>query len=322
MEYIPPLNTNCPFKVGDFVAARFVIGPRDGLAEYAVVHQDVCDKIPSSVLKSSPSFMNDASALAGANPSVLLADRIIERSKEGGKRILILGGSGGLGTHVCQLLRQYQVKNETKPFYICGVGSNEHFLEHQKKMEQEEGIYPLLSYDKVIDHTQQNVFEFDEYVENKFDFILDFASGGWLSLLKSCDKKNKSIIKANIKGGHYFTTTTDEAIFKGHSVVKDLLPLFLWIPLWRYLKSRTLSRKSLPKYTFAMSLPMSDRSVMTRMLKAATSEKSNDNNIKAVIDPRGPFPFTEEGVKKAFKLQQSRHAFGKVVIEVAKLDKK
>ena len=32
----------------------------------------------------------------------------------------------------------------------------------------------------------------------------------------------------------------------------------------------------------------------------------------------GPFPFTTEGVRAAFRLQESRHIHGKVVIETAK----
>ena len=38
-------------------------------------------------------------------------------------------------------------------------------------------------------------------------------------------------------------------------------------------------------------------------------------NLMAVVE--GPFPFTTEGVRKAFHLQESRHAYGKVVIRVA-----
>ena len=37
--------------------------------------------------------------------------------------------------------------------------------------------------------------------------------------------------------------------------------------------------------------------------------------LKPVME--GPFPFTTEGVRSAFRLQESRHARGKVVIHVA-----
>eukprot|EP00548_Thalassiothrix_antarctica_P006475 CAMPEP_0194148440 /NCGR_PEP_ID=MMETSP0152-20130528/32449_1 /TAXON_ID=1049557 /ORGANISM="Thalassiothrix antarctica, Strain L6-D1" /LENGTH=81 /DNA_ID=CAMNT_0038849999 /DNA_START=220 /DNA_END=465 /DNA_ORIENTATION=+ len=42
------------------------------------------------------------------------------------------------------------------------------------------------------------------------------------------------------------------------------------------------------------------------------------STLKAVIDSREgrPFPFTTKGVRKAFRLQETRHIHGKVVIQV------
>ena len=57
--------------------------------------------------------------------------------------------------------------------------------------------------------------------------------------------------------------------------------------------------------------------------------KVQEGKLKVVLDPAGPFPFTEEGVKEAFKLQAStlhpnfyeasgrRGPHGKIVIRVA-----
>lgn len=42
-----------------------------------------------------------------------------------------------------------------------------------------------------------------------------------------------------------------------------------------------------------------------------------DGKLQPVLDPSSPFDFTEEGVRKAFRLQQSIHAHGKVVIKIA-----
>jgi hypothetical protein len=39
-----------------------------------------------------------------------------------------------------------------------------------------------------------------------------------------------------------------------------------------------------------------------------------------MLDPSSPFPFNEEGVGMAMKLQKSTYAHGKVVIEIAKND--
>lgn len=82
--------------------------------------------------------------------------------------------------------------------------------------------------------------------------------------------------------------------------------------MWRALKSRLWQRKHLPKYTFAMSLP-EERDVMTKTMTFASK-----GELKAVIDPKGPFDFTTDGVRQAFRLQESRHIQGKVVIQVSK----
>jgi NADPH:quinone reductase-like Zn-dependent oxidoreductase len=62
--------TDSPFKVGDRVAARFVVGLRDALAKYAHIHQGVCEKVFNNIL------LVGAAALAGACPATLLAKRI------------------------------------------------------------------------------------------------------------------------------------------------------------------------------------------------------------------------------------------------------
>ena len=40
--------------------------------------------------------------------------------------------------------------------------------------------------------------------------------------------------------------------------------------------------------------------------------------IHAVVDSRGPHPFTTESVRATFRLKDTRHAHGKVVIQVIK----
>jgi hypothetical protein len=45
---------------------------------------------------------------------------------------------------------------------------------------------------------------------------------------------------------------------------------------------------------------------------------ASEGKLVPSIDPSGPFPFTSEGVRRAFHLQKSRHAKGKVVIQVSK----
>jgi NADPH:quinone reductase-like Zn-dependent oxidoreductase len=279
---IPQEATDSPFKVGDRVAARFVVGPRDALAEYALIHQGVCEKVPENVSSE------DAAALAGACPAILLAERIQE-----GERVLILGAGGGVGSHTCQIMRARGAS------FIAGVSQTPDRL-----------LEPPLSYDRAIDYTKEDPFSIEEFKEKPFDVVLDLAAGGWLGLTKEHKKGFKSIVKPASQGGRFLTVTPDEAIFEVHSILAGL-NIFLWVPLWRALKSRTWARSRVPKYTFAMSLP-EERDVMTRTMNFAA-----DGTLKAVVDPKGPFPFTTEGVRKAFHLQESRHGHGKVVVQVS-----
>ena len=279
---IPKEAVDCPFKVGDRVAARFVVGPRDALAEYAVIHQDVCEKVPEN-LKSE-----DAAALAGACPATLIADRIKE-----GERILVLGAGGGLGSHVCQLMR------EKGASFIAGVSSSPERL-----------LKSPLAYDRAIDYSKEDPFSVAEFKGIKFDVVLDLAAGGWIRLHDDYVDGVDSIVKPASMGGRYLTTTPDKAIFEGHSVW-PVLQMFLFTPLWRAFKSRSFARHRLPAYTFAMSLPQ-EREVMTR-----TMDLAERGILKAVIDPKGPFAFTTEGVRAAFRLQETRHAHGKVVVQVS-----
>ena len=51
---------------------------------------------------------------------------------------------------------------------------------------------------------------------------------------------------------------------------------------------------------------------MTKVLNLVAEGK-----LKMVMEPAGPFSFTEEGIKAAFRLQMSGHAHGKIVVDIA-----
>ena len=42
-----------------------------------------------------------------------------------------------------------------------------------------------------------------------------------------------------------------------------------------------------------------------------------EGKLKPLLDPSSPLEFTEKDVRKAFQLQKSRHAHGKVVIKIS-----
>ena len=149
-------------------------------------------------------------------------------------------------------------------------------------------------------------------MENKFDVIVDLAGDGFRRLEECVERNEPLIVKTAAEGGRFITIVPPAgAIFEIHSVW-DAINLFVVACLWKAFVSRTWYRSKLPKYTFSMSLN-SKREPVTTIMELAAAGK-----LKAVVDPKGPFPFTTDGVRSAFRLQESRHPHGKVVVQVSK----
>ena len=83
------------FDVGDRIAARFDDGPMGALAEYTLVSTSMCDKAPVEI-KST-----EAAALASSATIALSLSKRVKANE----RVLIIGTGGGVGSHLCQLLR-------------------------------------------------------------------------------------------------------------------------------------------------------------------------------------------------------------------------
>jgi len=276
-----------PFTVGDRVAARFTgSGPKGALGEYALVDCALAEKAPDSLSS------DEVAALASASYAVPLSDLI----QEGDERVLVLGAGGGLGSHFCQLIRDRGAS------FVVGVSCS----------PQELRKAPM-SYDDVIDYTKEDVFAVEAFRKDPFDVVVDLACGGWPRLEQDAAAKLPLIVKPASQGGRYITTLTDKPVIEISSMAN-----FVWQCLHpglaRAIWSRTWTRSTLPSFTFAVLGPEA-RIVVTRTLKLAEEGK-----LKAVLDSRGPFPFTTEGVRAAFRLQESRHALGKVIIRVATED--
>jgi len=279
---IPPgaaEDPSYPFKVGDRVAARFSEGPRGALAEYAMIDITVCEKIPENL-----SF-EEGAVLASVSPATVLAERITS-----GERVLIMGAGGGVGSHTCQVMREQGAK------YLVG-----------SSLAPDRLLEGPLKYDEAINYSVEDPFSIKKFEAEPFDVVVDLAGGSWLRLMEDSNNNVRSIVKPASMGGRYLTLTPDEAIFEAKSLMGILKP-FLFIPLWRAIKSRLWGRRSMPKYSFAHSLKF-ERTHLTHTMNLAQEGK-----LKACIDSRGPFPFTTDGVRKAFRLQETRHVKGKVVI--------
>lgn len=280
-----PADVDLPFQLGDIVAARFNEKPMGALGQYAIVNSNICDKIPDGMVPE------EAAALAGATPSVLFADPIQKN-----ERVLIFGAGGGEGSHLCQHVRRMGAS------FVVGVSEEPNRL-----------LKSPMSVDRAIDYNKEDVFSMEEFQKEPFDTIIDLASGNWPRIVEMAQQKKPSIIKTASQGGRFMTPTPDAPIFEAHSMWQ-ILNIFLFPSLGRANSTRLWKRWSLPKFTYTMGIP-STGDVMTR-----TFQLAKEGNLKAVLDPAGPFPFTTDGVRGAFRRQETRHTKGKVVIRVANYD--
>jgi len=261
------------FKVGDCVVARFSDAPSGGLAEYAVVK--------TSVAAIKPAGLSIVEA-AAVPASVVVAVIVVQKWVQSGDRVLVLGATGGVGSHAVQLLKNAGA---------CFVAAT----------AQEANRLDATNVDRMIDYTKENWWEIPEFKASQFDLILDFAA--FPKAWNNCG----SVLKSGRRGGRFITTAGDTPHFSvlGVCDVCALLRKMFCRSRW------TSCSKSLPKYSWfvgGLADPIPDQ-IWTTLFKAI-----DDGRLKVCLDPSGPFPFSEEGVRQAFHLQASRHVHGKVVI--------
>jgi hypothetical protein len=73
----------------------------------------------------------------------------------------------------------------------------------------------------------------------------------------------------------------------------------------------------MPKYTFAMSLT-DDRQAITRAMELWEQGTLEPVTHPSEGDGAASFPFTTEGVRKAWEVVESHHPHGKVVTDITK----
>lgn len=99
--------------------------------------------------------------------------------------------------------------------------------------------------------------------------------------------------------------------FDGHSVWQ-ISSVFVFPVLGKVLGT-FLWRRGRPRYKFAFGLGIdSERSQFTELFALIEA-----GTVKVVLDGGSPRSFTTEEVRAAFKLQESGHAHGKVVVQIA-----
>ena len=266
------------FKVGDAVVSRFFGTPSGGLAEYAVVETRLTALKP-------PSLSIEEAAAIPASPIVAL--RLSKTWVRKGDRVLVIGGSGGVGSHLLQLLKGAGAS------FVAATGTRTDTLKS-------------LGADLAINYKEKEWWEVPELKSQKLDLIIDLAAPG-----KELEawRHGKKLLKSGRKGGRFIAQAGPKALFKVQNT-------------WQALG---MARKMLWDSYYTKFIPWMPRYKWWVLCLADLGDEEEwadlfrrieKGELRVITDPSGPFPFTPKGIRDAFRLQESRHALGKVVVRI------
>lgn len=263
------------FQVNDYVICRFdEPRPQGGLAEYRLVKTELSEKCPSSI---------PPNVACGLSASSMAAKRVVRTFVQPGHRVLIIGGSGAVGTSMIQ----YASKGNAA--FVATVST-------QTDLCQRLGAH------QVVDYRTHNWWEMPEFQNDPFDVVIDLVNGNnWR--IGGCS--GKAIQK---RSGVYVTLMSGVAtemechgVWEMIQVVGGLVGTLLYSRLVPGVPPRCMPE--------ALKLEDGD-------LKELLEDVEN-GILEPILDPASPFPFSDKGVHEAFALQKSTHAHGKVVVEIA-----
>lgn len=271
------------FAVGDHVMGTWDVFGTGGVAEYTAVHTKYVARIPQS-MRGTPGEFERSAAMVDSGVNALLASD--DTKLKPGDKVLVLGGSGGVGTTLIQIAKKV-IGVDT----VIATSTDEHLVQH------------TLGADHCIDYTKENWWESD--IVNKlkpFDAVIDCAEGAnaWNQCLQH------GIVKPKKQGGRFLAVVLNDWHIEVHSAW-DLISFFVQ-PVKRSFSS-CWNSKTTPSYKIMFPAPRGDS--MQRFL-----DIMEDGKLDIVIDKNGPHEFTTEGVVQAFDIMVNRKGHGKVVIKI------
>lgn len=262
------------FQAGDYVISRFdEPKPQGGVAEYRKVLIKLTEKCPNTI---------SAIVACGLPASAMAAKRIVTDFVREGDRVLVIGGSGAVGSSILQYAKL------RGPSFIAAVSS-------QVEMCMRLGA------DQVVDYLDQKWWEVADFQKQKFDVVIDLVNGdnwtvgAWTG--KAIKGKGKYI--AIMPG-----VQTEIDITRG---LLDMVP-FMTVFFARMFWSRL--SPNIPKWVVPEALRLVDGDLKELL------EDVESGRLEPIVDPESPFEFDDGGVRKAMALQKSKHAHGKVVVKI------
>eukprot|EP00172_Hildenbrandia_rubra_P000397 Plantae.Rhodophyta-Hildenbrandia_rubra.ctg11914.p1 GENE.Plantae.Rhodophyta-Hildenbrandia_rubra.ctg11914~~Plantae.Rhodophyta-Hildenbrandia_rubra.ctg11914.p1 ORF type:complete len:356 (+),score=55.24 Plantae.Rhodophyta-Hildenbrandia_rubra.ctg11914:296-1363(+) len=276
---VEEVDGDCKFKVGDCVIGTWSLKafsdiPCGGMAEYALVDPKM------AVIKPANLSAVEGAALANSSVHALLAMRKAHVKR--GERVLVIGGSGGVGSSLIQIVKDVGAS------YVASVSTDEEMMKS-------------LGVNRNVNYRKQAWWDIADFKANKFDVILDCAEG--IKAWKNC----KPVLKSGSKGGRFIAVgdiDPDMGLHHWHQLL-GLLGSTLWRQSWTF-----ILRPLTPSYSMFLGTPTGE--VLAEVCKLAEAGR-----LKVILDPSSPFPFTTEGTRAAHRLQGSGRAHGKIVVQIS-----
>lgn len=285
MEYsgvVESCGPSCKkFKVGDRVVGLQDLALQKNPGTWA--EKTMAPETDVVPLPSDISFVEGASIGMGAYISGDLFKRGGNKLKQNGgkKRILLIGASGGLGTILLKLLENDE--NEKTVVAVCS-GSN---VEMVKRL----GAHEVIDYKK-------GTFGEQLCSSEKFDIVYDYVGG------KDTERSARKLLK---NGGQFIT-----AVGPLQGVGDKVLSCWEWTGWCCGLTcAMTCSPCSRTSYEMGGGMPP--------LKEADFNAVAVEAKIRAEIALE--LPFTEEAVREGLKKVASRHAGGKVVLNMEKMER-
>ena len=271
------------FQPGDAVVSTWSFEGRGGLAEYALVDAELTVKRPASV--------SAVEAAALVNSSVHAWHTFRKADVKATDRVLVLGGSSGVGVALLQMCR-----HRAGAAYLattCSAPSNA-LLER---------LGPGFV-DRVIDYTRARWWEDPELADGpKFDLIIDCSVGA--EAWQNC----RGLLKTGREGGRFLSVCMDHprdmrVTHPGH-MFSLLCP-----PLGRVCWT-SMRGGSTPSYSIG-------NGEWNHVQMEQVFDMAAEGKLRPLLANNGrPFPFSQDGVRAALMAQASWHPRGKVVVQVA-----
>lgn len=267
------------FHINDYVVCRFdEPKPNGGVAEYRLVKTWLSEKCPASI---------DPVVACGLPASAMAAKRVTHLYVKPGNRVLILGGSGGVGSSMIQYAK------EKGASFVAAVST-------------QEDLCRGLGADQVVDYRTHKWWDVEEFQETPFDVILDMVNGdSWPVGILQASRNDKLTIRKDGRYACLMTGVETEIDVHGSWAAFKLILSILRRMIGAKLNS------NVPNWEVPEALKLEEGDLAELFLDVTSGK------LKPVIDPASPFEFDEQDVRKAMHLQKSKHAHGKVVIKIA-----